>query len=193
VNSTYTGQLYFCFSCTGIGDDEVAALSSGCKKLKKLNLSYCNEVTDRGLQYLSQVEELSDLELRGLVNITGVGLTALAAGCKRLLELDLKHCENINDSGFWSLAYYSWNLQQINLSHCRISDVGLCMLMGNLTRLQDAKLVNLTNVSVQGYELALRACCVRLKKVKLLASLGFLLSPEILNALRARGCRVRWD
>jgi len=181
------------YRCTEIGDDEVAALSSGCKKLKKLNLSYCNEVTDRGLQYLSQVEELSDLELRGLVNITGVGLTALAAGCKRLSELDLKHCENINDSGFWSLAYYSWNLQQINLSHCRISDVGLCMLMGNLTRLQDAKLVNLTNVSVQGYELALRACCVRLKKVKLLASLGFLLSPEILNALRARGCRVRWD
>lgn len=80
-------QLYFCFSCTGIGNDEVAALSSGCKKLKKLNLSYCNEVTDRGLQYLSQVKELSDLELRGLVNITGVGLTALAAGCQETFRI----------------------------------------------------------------------------------------------------------
>ncbi|KAE9448192.1 hypothetical protein C3L33_19910, partial [Rhododendron williamsianum] len=254
------------YRCTGIGDDGLAALSSGCKKLKQLNLSYCNEVTDRGLQYLSQVEELSDLELRGLVNITDKGLTALAAGCKRLSALDLKHCENINDSGFWSLAYYSRSLlqvcflsfsagflvyssgmyaqsygyanakiysglaaaysavsnirhvlfytqlllpleiikvlaastelnvlAQINLSHCGISDVGLCMLVGNLSRLQDAKLVNLTNVSIQGFELALRACCVRLKKVKLLASLGFLLSPEILDTLKARGCRIRWD
>lgn len=84
-------------------------------------------------------------------------------------------------------------LAQINLSHCGISDVGLCMLVGNLSRLQDAKLVNLTNVSIQGFELALRACCVRLKKVKMLASLGFLLSPEILDTLRARGCRIRWD
>lgn len=105
---------FFFSSCTGIGDDGLAALSSGCKKLKQLNLSYCNEVTDRGLQYLSQVEELSDLELRGLVNITDKGLTALAAGCKRLSALDLKHCENINDSGFWSLAYYSRSLLQVS-------------------------------------------------------------------------------
>ena len=101
------------FSCTGIGDDGLAALSSGCKKLKKLNLSYCNEVTDRGLQFLGHLKELSDLELRGLVNITGTGLAALAAGCWRLSELDLKNCENINDSGFWALAYYSRNLRQV--------------------------------------------------------------------------------
>ncbi|KAF5945937.1 hypothetical protein HYC85_016165 [Camellia sinensis] len=181
------------YRCMGIGDDGLAALSSGCKKLKKLNLSYCNKVTDRGLQYLSHLKELSDLELRGIVKITSTGLTAVAAGCKSLSELDLKHCEYINDSGFWALAYYSRNLRQINLSYCTISDVGLCMLMGNLTRLQDAKLVNLTNVSVKGLELALRACCVRIKKVKLLTSFGFLLSPEILETLRARGCKIRWD
>lgn len=181
------------YRCMGIGDDGLAALSSGCKKLKKLNLSYCNMVTDRGLQYLSHLKELSDLELRGIVKITSTGLAAVAAGCKSLSELDLKHCEYINDSGFWALAYYSRNLRQINLSYCTISDVGLCMLMGNLTRLQDAKLVNLTNVSVKGLELALRACCVRIKKVKLLTSFGFLLSPEILETLRARGCKIRWD
>ncbi|XP_057496054.1 F-box/LRR-repeat protein 3-like [Actinidia eriantha] len=181
------------YRCTGIGDDGLAALSSGCKKLKKLNLSYCNEVTDRGLQFLGHLKELSDLELRGIVNITGIGLAALAGGCRRLSELDLKNCENINDSGFWALAYYSRNLQQINLSYCAISDVGLCMVMGNLTRLQDVKLVNLINMSVQGFELALRASCVRLKKVKLVTYLGLRLSPEILDTLTARGCRIRWD
>ena len=84
-------------------------------------------------------------------------------------------------------------LMQINLSFCAISDVGLCMMMGNLTRMQDAKLVNLTNVTVRGYELALRACCTRLKKVKLLASLRPHLSAELLETLGASGCRIRWD
>ncbi|XAR49162.1 hypothetical protein NMG60_11032256 [Bertholletia excelsa] len=181
------------YRCPGIGNDGLAALSTGCKKLEKLNLSYCSKITDRGLQYLGQLKELLDLELRGLIHIRDTGLAAIAAGCKRLSELDVKHCENINDSGFWALSYYSRNLRQINLGHCKISDFGLCMMMGNLTRLQDVKLVNLPNVSVHGFELALQASCARLQKVKLLTSVGFLLSPEILTTLRAGGCKIRWD
>ncbi|OMP03239.1 Leucine-rich repeat, cysteine-containing subtype [Corchorus olitorius] len=181
------------YRCTGIGDDGLDAISRGCKKLTKLNLSYCNEVSDRGLGYISNLEELFDLEMRRLDKVTGVGLEAIAAGCKRLADLDLKHCVKVGDSGFWALAYYSRNLRQINLSHCAISDMALCMMMGNLTRLQEAKLVHMTNVTVEGFELALRACCVRIKKVKLLAPLRFLLSSEILETLHARGCIIRWD
>ena len=82
---------------------------------------------------------------------------------------------------------------QINISYCGVSDVGLCMMMGNLTRLQDVKLVNLSHVSGRGYELALRACCGRLKKVKLIGSVRPLLSTEIIESLGASGCRIRWD
>lgn len=82
---------------------------------------------------------------------------------------------------------------QINLSYCGISDMALCMVMGNLSRLQEAKLVHLSNATVEGVELALRACCVRIKKVKLFAPLRFMLSSEILEILRARGCIIRWD
>uniref|UniRef100_A0A2N9J5G7 F-box/LRR-repeat protein 15-like leucin rich repeat domain-containing protein n=1 Tax=Fagus sylvatica TaxID=28930 RepID=A0A2N9J5G7_FAGSY len=57
------------YRCTGIGDDGLVTLSSGCKKLTKLNLSYCNGVTDRGMQYIGHLGELSDLEMRGLVNL----------------------------------------------------------------------------------------------------------------------------
>ncbi|XP_071716848.1 F-box/LRR-repeat protein 3-like [Rutidosis leptorrhynchoides] len=181
------------YRCSNIGDDGLDFIANGCKKVRKLNLCYCNKITDKGMAYLSQLEELSDLEMRSLSEVTSTGMTALASGCRKLSELDVKNCGNIIDAGFWSLAYYSWNLQQINLSYCAVSDVGLCMMMGNLTRLQDAKLVNLTNVSVRGYELALRACCARLKKVKLVASLRPLLSIEILESLGASGCRIRWD
>ncbi|XP_057792263.1 F-box/LRR-repeat protein 3 [Salvia miltiorrhiza] len=181
------------YRCAGIGDGGLAAISHGCKKLKALNLSYCDGVTDKGMEYLSSLKELSILEMRALRNITATGLTKLASGCRRLAELDLKNCEEIDDSGFWALAYYSRNLQQINVCGCAISDVGLCMVMGNLTRLQDAKLLDLVHVSAHGFELALRAGCTCLKKVKLRAFLRRLLSSEIIQTLGAKGCKIRWD
>ncbi|GAB2218690.1 hypothetical protein Drorol1_Dr00001917 [Drosera rotundifolia] len=181
------------YRCSGIGDHGMATLSGGCKKLKKLNVSYCNLLTDRGMEYIGRLGDLSDLELRGMNGITAAGLTAVAAGCESLSELDLKYCENIQDVGFWAVAFYLKNMRQINLSNCTISDMGLCMVMSSLPCLQDAKLVNLTHVSVKGYELALKACCGRLKKVKMLASLKFQISPELLQTLTARGCRIRWD
>ncbi|XP_071691522.1 F-box/LRR-repeat protein 3-like isoform X2 [Rutidosis leptorrhynchoides] len=181
------------YRCLNIGDDGLGFIATGCKKIRKLNLCYCPKITDKGMAYLSHLEELSDLEMRSLSEVTSVGMTAVASGCRKLSELDMKNCGNISDAGFWSLAYYSWNLQQINLSYCAVSDVGLCMMMGNLTRLQDVKLVNLANVSVRGYEVGLRACCARLKKVKLVATLRPLLSVEILETLGASGCRIRWD
>lgn len=66
-----------------------------------------------GLILQTLLVNLIDLELRGLIRITGVGLGAVASGCKRLADLDLKHCETVDDSGFRSLAYYSRNLRQV--------------------------------------------------------------------------------
>ncbi|KAJ8772019.1 hypothetical protein K2173_027196 [Erythroxylum novogranatense] len=181
------------YRCKGIADDGLAALASGCKKLKKLNLSYCDKVTDIGMVYISHMGVLSDLEMRGLTEISSAGLTELAARCKSLTTLDLKHCKKINDLGFLALAYYLQNLRQVNLSYCTVSDMALCMVMGSLRSLQDAKLVHLCNVSVEGFELALRACCGRIKKVKLVAALRFIFSSEIIELLHASGCRIRWD
>ncbi|CAH8324579.1 unnamed protein product [Eruca vesicaria subsp. sativa] len=181
------------YRCAGFGDDGLAALSRGCKSLNRLIISYCGELTDTGIEQIRQLEHLSHLELRGLKNITGAGLAAIARGCKKLVYLDLKLCENIDDSGFWALAYFSRNLRQINLCNCSVSDTALCMLMSNLSRVQDVDLVHLNRVTVEGFEFALRACCNRLKKLKLLAPLRFLLSSELLEVLHARGCRIRWD
>ncbi|CAF2036211.1 BnaA09g03940D [Brassica napus] len=181
------------YRCGGFGDDGLAAISRGCKSLNRLIISYCGELTDAGVEQIRQLEHLSYLELRGLKNITGAGLAAVACGCQKLDYLDLKKCENIDDSGFWALAYFARNLRQINLCYCSVSDTALCMLMSNLSRVQDVDLVNLNRVTVEGSEFALRACCNRLKKLKLFAPLRFLLSSELLEMLHARGCRIRWD
>ncbi|KAK1370721.1 F-box/LRR-repeat protein 3 [Heracleum sosnowskyi] len=181
------------YRCKGVGDEGLAALATGCKKLKKLNLSYCIQITDKGMQCVGCLKELSELDMRNLTRVTSAGFSSVASGCIKLAELDMKNCKNITDSGFLALSYHSKNLIQINLSYCRISDVGLYNLMGNLTRLQDAKLLNLSNVTMNGFELALRASCFRLKKVKMLAFVRSHISMETLNLLQARGCKIKWD
>lgn len=77
-------------------------------------MSYCYRITDRGMEYISYLGELSDLEMRGLVNITSMGIKKVAVNCRRLADLDLKHCEKIDDSGFWAIAFYSQNLRQVS-------------------------------------------------------------------------------
>jgi len=53
-------------------------------------------------------------------------------------------------------------------------------------------MVHLSWVSIEGFEMALRAACGRLKKLKLLGGLRSVLSTELLQMLQACGCRVRW-
>lgn len=81
--------------------------------MKKLNLCYCNQISDTGLAHLRFLEELSDLELRGIVRITSSGITAMAMGCRSLTQLDLKRCYSVDDTGMWALARYTENLRQV--------------------------------------------------------------------------------
>ncbi|KAJ3681366.1 hypothetical protein LUZ60_015855 [Juncus effusus] len=180
------------YRCTAVTDEGLASISAGCLKIRKLNLCYCNQISDTGLNSLGSLEDLSDLELRGLVRITSSGITSMAVGCRRLTHLDLKRCYSVDDAGMWALARYTENLRQLTISYCTVTGLGLCHLLGSLRCLQDVKMVHLSWVSIEGFELALRASCGKLKKVKLLGGLQDVLSPELLQTLQARGCRIRW-
>ncbi|XP_073008896.1 F-box/LRR-repeat protein 3 isoform X1 [Typha latifolia] len=180
------------YRCGRVTDEGLAAIASGCKRLRRLNLCYCTQITDNGLNNLSCLEELSDIELRGLARITSSGITAVAIGCKSLVELDLKRCYSVDDAGLWALARYALNLRQLTISYCPVTGLGLCNLLGSLRCLQDVKLVHLSWVSIEGFELALRASCGKLKKLKLLSGLRDVLSSELLQMLQTHGCRIRW-
>ncbi|XP_068660575.1 F-box/LRR-repeat protein 3 [Aristolochia californica] len=180
------------YRCTGIGDLGLASVASGCRRLRKLNICYCGQITDEGFKCLSLLEELSDLEMRNVMKVTGKGLAAVAVGCRRLAKLEMKRCYLVDDMGFLALAQYARNLRQINISYCPVSDVSLCVMLGNLRCLQDVKMEHLTRVSLEGFELGLRASCDRLKKVKLVTGLKNLLSRELMQLLDARGCKIKW-
>ncbi|KAL6907843.1 hypothetical protein ACP4OV_002013 [Aristida adscensionis] len=180
------------YRCCAITDDGLAAVVRGCKKIRMLNLCYCTQITDGGLKHLSALEELTNLEMRCLVRITGIGITSIAVGCTSLVELDLKRCYSVDDAGLWALSRYSLNLRQLTISYCQVTGLGLCHVLSSLRCLQDLKMVHLSWVSIEGFEMALRAACGRLKKLKMLGGLKTVLSPELRQMLQACGCRVRW-
>ncbi|XP_062183086.1 F-box/LRR-repeat protein 3-like [Phragmites australis] len=180
------------YRCSAVTDDGLADLSRGCKKIRMLNLRYCAQITDVGLKHLSSLEELTNLELRCLVRITGIGISSIAIGCTSLVELDLKRCYSIDDTSLWAVARYSQNLRQLDISYCQVTGLGLCHLLSSLRCLQDVKMVHLSWVSIEGFEMALWVACGRLKKLKMLGGLKSVLSPELLQMLQACGCRVRW-
>lgn len=64
--------------------------------------------------HLGSLEELTNLELRCLVRITGIGISSIATGCKSLIELDLKRCYSVDDAGLGALARNAFNLRQVN-------------------------------------------------------------------------------
>ena len=79
------------------------------------------------MSHLGALEELTNLELRCLVRITGIGISSVVIGCESLVELDLKRCYSVDDSGLWALARYALNLRQVNgmqnlASSCTSSD-----------------------------------------------------------------------
>lgn len=180
------------YRCAVVDDYGLSFLADGCKKLRKLNLCYCIRITDQGIMLLSCMEELSDLELRGLDNVSAMGITSIAIGCKSLVELDLKHCSSIDDASLFALTLHSQKLRQINISNCPVSKLGLCKILASSCCLQDVKMVQLNLVNVEGFEFALRASRGKLKKLKLVGGLRKLLSPGLLHMLQAKGCRIRW-
>lgn len=96
-----------------------------------LNLCYCTQITDAGLKHLSALEELTNLELRCLVRITGIGITSIAIGCTSLIELDLKRCYSVDDAGLWALSRYSQNLRQVKNSKTLTSPFVVCEASGH--------------------------------------------------------------
>ncbi|PWZ46499.1 F-box/LRR-repeat protein 3 [Zea mays] len=130
------------YRCNSITDDELAALANGCKRIKLLNLCYCNKIIDTGLGHLGSLEELTNLELRCLVRVIGIGISSVAIGCKNLIELDLKRCYSVDDAGLWALARYALNLRQLTISYCQVTGLGLCHLLSSLRCLQDIKMVH---------------------------------------------------
>ncbi|KAM3273069.1 hypothetical protein ACQJBY_042836 [Aegilops geniculata] len=180
--------------CNLVTNNSLDSIADNCKLLECLRLESCSSINEKGLERIASCcPNLKEIDLTDCgVNDEGIGISSVVTGCKSLVELDLKRCYSVDDSGLWALARYALNLRQLTISYCQVTGLGLCHLLSSLRCLQDVKMVHLSWVSIEGFEMALRAACGRLKKLKILSGLKTVLSPDLLQLLQACGCRIRW-
>ena len=79
--------------CPDVGDEALLALAAGSPQLRRLRLNGCFRLTDVGLERLSALGSLVDLELEGLERL-GRGALAAVGGLSSLLSLSLRMSGN---------------------------------------------------------------------------------------------------
>ncbi|KAF9279854.1 hypothetical protein BGZ68_007651 [Mortierella alpina] len=93
-------SLSFCCALTDIA---VEALSESCLFIKKLDLSFCGSaVSDASLYQLARFDalepgqhSLEELEIRGCVRVTELGVREVVNGCLHLRRLNISSCSGI--------------------------------------------------------------------------------------------------
>lgn len=110
----------------------------GLPFLQSLDLSWCNQLTDRHLNHLRSFPALRYLNLKECRQLSNTGLTFLLAH-SALQDLNLEGCEQLTDATLAQLRGFS-ALQDLNLSGCvKLTDAGLAHLRG-LTALRSLNL-----------------------------------------------------
>eukprot|EP01047_Picozoa_sp_COSAG01_P056790 COSAG01_NODE_6483_length_3639_cov_27.490113_1_plen_239_part_10 len=91
--------------CNQITDKELQAIAANCTQLSSLDLSWCQQITNEGLQAIAaKFTQLSSLDLNNCYKITDAGLQALAANCTQLSSLNLTGCSQITNEGLQAIA-----------------------------------------------------------------------------------------
>ena len=87
-----------------ITDAHLKALSRlPLPNLRQVSFAYCRQVTDTGLQALTNIPSIQGLQLIG-TSIMDRGMLTLATGFPRLRGIDVESCGLVTESGFLSLT-----------------------------------------------------------------------------------------
>ena len=112
--------------------------------ITRLNLDFCNELSDSGLRALSELPNLRHLSISNCNNFTLQGLESLRQ-CNVLEKLEMECCSQVDDS-MLSFVEGIHTLTFLNIGHCfRVGDDGISHLCG---------MSSLTHLSVAGTEIS---------------------------------------
>jgi hypothetical protein len=103
-----------------INDDHLRVFSRlKMPTLHQVSIDHCPNVTDNGIQALTNIPSIVNLSLRG-VGITDRGMRTLATGFPHLTEIGIEECPSLTVDGFLSLTN-SRTITNVGLSLDRFS------------------------------------------------------------------------
>lgn len=172
--------------CFGIGDDSLnnEVFKQGCKTLKKLDISGCQNISHIGLSKLTSisgsveqliladgspvtlalVDSLNKLSmLQSIIldgcNITSDGLKAIGNLCISLRELSLSKCSGVTDDALSFVVSKHKDLRKLDITCCRkITDVSIASIANACRSLTSLKMESCTLVSSEAYILIGQKC-----------------------------------
>lgn len=126
---------------------EAAVSLSFCRRLGVLDLSVCRSIADFGLISISELQNLTTLDLGG-TDITDVGLSALSGTTSPISSLCLRGCKRITDNGICQI-FHANNIISLNIS---------TLDLGYLPRVTDRAIKVISETCKRITRLCLRSC-----------------------------------
>ncbi|OAF64468.1 hypothetical protein A3Q56_07819, partial [Intoshia linei] len=97
--------------------DQCLSKMSNNKMLCDMNISFCSEITDLGVQKFSkQMEVLEKLDISHCMNVTDVSIKNVAFSCRMLTVINLAGCKQLTNLSIQYLAGVCHYIQVINIS-----------------------------------------------------------------------------
>ncbi|XP_032223041.2 F-box/LRR-repeat protein 20 isoform X2 [Nematostella vectensis] len=109
VANCWSSLKYLWLDGANLSDDGIRLISRcpklSCRNLKTLDLSWCWDITDKGLQYIIlNCSEMRYLNICGLREVTGVPLRQVPSTMPHLTELDARQCNKMRDELLYELV-----------------------------------------------------------------------------------------
>jgi phosphoglycerol transferase MdoB-like AlkP superfamily enzyme len=111
-----------CRECFCMTDEVLFEMSKKCKKLNFLDISNCQLITDRGIEYI--IQNCNDIEGLNLQDIRDLKQLNFLKTLNNLSIINLNGCERINDITFENIMKYCPFLKLLYLNTSNISDDG---------------------------------------------------------------------
>ncbi|CAN3372633.1 hypothetical protein DIRU0_C05864 [Diutina rugosa] len=148
--------------CNAITDRMVERLVQAAPKLRNVVLSKCMQITDASLRAFSQLgRSLHYIHLGHCGLITDFGVASMLRSCHRIQYIDLACCSQLTDWTLVELANLP-KLRRIGLVKCNlITDLGILELVkrrGEQDCLERVHLSYCTNLTIEPIYLLLKSC-----------------------------------
>ncbi|KAJ3391940.1 hypothetical protein HDU84_005088 [Entophlyctis sp. JEL0112] len=124
--------------CIRLTDFGVFLLIRHCRKIRMIDLSDCDHVSDKCLKWIaSSPSKLTDLRISFWTHITNAGLYDLSLGNHTFEILDLSHCQQIADAVVVFFSDIVKHLRILHLRRCKKITDGVAGFMAkNAVKLQ---------------------------------------------------------
>ena len=138
-----------CYNIDNIALSYLTETMTLCESIECLDLSFCKEISSDGVECISKLKNLKEINLSHCILITDNDLKVLSENCNPLFKIDLTKILNVTKIGIGHLSKCK-NIEDLNISYSPISDDDFSLLLNNHFKVNQFKNLNLSRCSNLG-------------------------------------------